>query len=258
MRLRHIFCALIFTSYAGAAAAAQFQIVSDFDDTVKITNVDNTKAAICNTLLSAKVFAGIPDLYRTFKNQGAPVSFVSSGVIHLKLLMYDDLIKNQIPYDNIFVRHFFAEGTLDFKYSRIVKLFKKNNLPIVFIGDDTQLDPDVFALFRSNYGNQALAIYIRNVTGRILPAGMRRFYTPYEIAVYEYLEGRMSFHDLEDIADKILSVKNVEELLPSFTKCPKNADDFINILDVSYDRTKLYDRTRDVIDHVLNLCAQRK
>jgi phosphatidate phosphatase APP1 len=211
MKLSRIFCAIILTSYAGLASAATYQIVSDFDDTVKMTNVDNTKAAICNTLLSNKVFAGVPELYQIFKSHGAPISLVSSGVIHIKFLMYNDLHDNGVPYDAIYLRRFFSEGTLDFKYSRLVKLFKQNKLPFVFVGDDTQLDPDVFNLFRANYGDQALAIYIRNVTGRVIPAGMRRFYTPYEIAVYEYLEGRMSYSDLEKIADKILSVKLPEK-----------------------------------------------
>jgi len=249
---------LIFSLFTGSYTfATTFQVVSDFDDTIKVTNVGSRKAAVCSTLLNSKVFTGIAPLFQKFKAKGAPVSLVSGGVIHWQFLMYDDLHKNNIPYDQIFMKGFLSESTLPFKYSKLVQLLSKHRLPMVLIGDDTQYDPDAYSQFRHEYPNYFLASYIRNVTGRPLPPHMRRFYTPYEIAVYEHLDGRLGFHDVEDVAQSILTTADRKTLFPHFVNCPKTEADLIGLIDISHDRSKLALLTRQVTAHLINLCNQR-
>src|SRR4051794_21515389 len=54
------------------AAADSFILVSDVDDTVKVTNVQNLHAAAKHAVASDLVFAGMPELYRELLGKDSP------------------------------------------------------------------------------------------------------------------------------------------------------------------------------------------
>jgi hypothetical protein len=234
-----------------------FQVVTDFDDTVKVTHVQNKRQALCNTLLSRKTFLGAAQLLNEFKSVGAPISIVSGGVIHLKALMYDDLKKAALKSDRIYMRHFLAESTLDYKYGKLVELLQHFELPMVLIGDDTQVDPDAYARFAREYPLYVKAVYIHRVTGRPLPRIARPYHTPFEIAVYEHLDGRLPRKSLEAIGELILQTQNSSDLFPDFVRCPDDISKMMDVRIASYHKSDLFTYVMRVTDHIVTLCQKR-
>ena len=57
-----------------AQANQPYQVISDFDDTIKITNVQNPVDAAKNSVLGKDFFTGTKALFTGFINQNSPVS----------------------------------------------------------------------------------------------------------------------------------------------------------------------------------------
>jgi hypothetical protein len=150
-------------------------IISDIDDTVKISNVNDRKSLLENTFLLD--FAAAPDmaqLYNEWSEHGARFHFVSSSPWQLYR-----------PLEEFLDRAGFPRSTLNLKPVRfrdetLFDLFKKgtetkpkaiekilNTYPereFILVGDSGEQDPEVYAAMLRKYPSQILKVYIRNVT----------------------------------------------------------------------------------------------
>jgi phosphatidate phosphatase APP1 len=184
-------------------------VISDIDDTVKVTNVADRRELLRNTFL--REFAavpGMPDVYRRWRAGGTAFHYVSAspwqlsrclcgflddvglpaGSMHLKLFrLKDSTPLGRLPSRKRSKRRVIEEIMRDFPGRKFL-----------LVGDSGEVDPEVYASVARRRGPQVSGIAIRLVAGRIpehrqrerlaalarrLPAGSLRFFTaPEELA----------------------------------------------------------------------------
>ena len=150
-------------------------IISDIDDTVKITNVTDRKRLLENTfLLDFSAVPGMAELYNGCSENDVSLHFVSSSPWQLYPVLEEFLDKSN------FQRSSFSLKAVRFRDETLLELFKKGTetKPVaikkllrtypgrkfVLVGDSGEQDPEVYANLLREYPEQVLRAYIRNVT----------------------------------------------------------------------------------------------
>jgi len=161
-------------------------VVTDMDDTIKETNVNNHTEARMNTLVRPfRPVAGMPELYRAWKEASGPaVHFhvVSAGPwqMHEPLRRFTEearfpaftwdmrsvdttdpktLIEETVKAD--------PNRLYEFKVQKIralmTRLLKRH---FVLVGDSGERDPETYATILSEFPDRVDAVFIHNVTGQ--------------------------------------------------------------------------------------------
>ena len=153
-----------------------FGIISDIDDTVKISEVvDRTKLLEHSFLLDFAAVPGMADVYNKWSNADTSLHFVSSSPWQFYSPLSEFL--ERAGFSN-FV---FRLKPVRFRDQTLFDLFKKGTetkpkviekiletypqRQFVLVGDSGEHDPEVYALIARKYPSQVLRIFIRNVTG---------------------------------------------------------------------------------------------
>jgi phosphatidate phosphatase APP1 len=152
-------------------------VISDIDDTVKITNVADKRELLRNTLLrDFAPVAGMPEVYRRWQESGVAFHYVSSspwqlsdclcgflgdaglpaGSMHLKLFR----LKDSTPLGRLPSRKRGKRRTID----RILDDFPGRRF--VLVGDSGERDPDIYASIARRRPEQVSGILIREVPAK--------------------------------------------------------------------------------------------
>ena len=213
--------ALLLISSA-ATAADTFVIVSDVDDTVKVTDVLHSARALPNAIGSKLVFAGMPELYAQLLGPGSDrerLRFISGSSTIPDRQLTEVLLA--FPAYNLTLRGLKASDSSVRYYEseRMKALYGTSSKMFILIGDDTEFDPEVYTNFAAAMPGQVRAIYIRRITGRQLPTGCIPFVTAYDIALEERLAGHFSEAQAAAVGRAVLASPD-STLLPRFQTCP--------------------------------------
>ena len=249
--------ALLLLSLSAArvtAAEEPFILVSDVDDTVKVTDVLHRNVSMRNAIHSKLVFAGMAELYRDLLGKDSPaerLEFISGSPRILLTHKVDECLRDaRFPPYRAALRNRVG-SVADFKTRVLRGLYGGSESQFLLIGDDTQSDPEVYAKFAAaKKPDQVLAIYIHQITGRALPPHSIPYLTAYDIALKEYQAQRLNALQAAEVG---LVVWKSEEaaFLPGFQKCPKEyaqLPDLPKPLEVL--QTQIRDRMKD-------LCSKR-
>jgi hypothetical protein len=155
---------------------AGVSVISDIDDTIKITDVLNRKTLIANTfMLDYKPVPGMAGVYRRWADQGAAFHYVSGSPWQLYPALSDFLARNGFPKGSLHLRNFrwLDSSALDLfgppekmKLQTIAAILQDfPHRRFILIGDTTERDPEIYGHFARLYPEQIRRIYIRNVTG---------------------------------------------------------------------------------------------
>jgi len=164
-------------------------VISDIDDTVKISNVTNRKSLLDHTfLLDFRAVPGMAELYGQWSAQGVSFHFVSSSPWQLYAPLREFLDASGFPFAA------FNLKVVRFRDETLFDLFKKGTetkpaiiegilqtypeRKFVLVGDSGEQDPEVYAALMHKYPGQVLKAYIRNVTDET--AGNERFSTVFD------------------------------------------------------------------------------
>ncbi len=150
-------------------------LISDIDDTVKISNINDRRGLLESTfLLDFAAVPGMASLYELWSAQGASFHFVSSSPWQL-----------YVPLDEFLQDAGFPRSTLSLKAVRfrdrtLFDLFKKGTetkpatiqkileaypkRQFILVGDSGEHDPEVYSALFRKYPEQIRKIYIRNVS----------------------------------------------------------------------------------------------
>ncbi len=209
-----------------AKSAESFILISDLDDTVKITDVLNVDNMHCNIVVGKLVFAGMPELYRSLLGDNYPAQrlmFLSGSPVIFTPQIRELLNNAKIHRYNLTLRsikEYLTSHTAEFKKKKLAELYgASKNEKLILIGDDTEKDPEVYANFAANR-KDVLAVYIHRITGRNLPQGSSAFVTAYDLALYEFKAGRLSEKDALVVGEAVLQSEN-NVFLPDFQQCPR-------------------------------------
>ncbi len=150
-------------------------VISDIDDTIKHSQVGDHKALLANTFLRKfKPAAGMPELYRQCADRGIVFHYVSGSPWQLYLPLAEFVEAEELPGGSFHLKQFRLK---DQSMLGLLQSQEANKLraiePIlaaypqrrfILIGDSGEQDPEIYAQVAQKYGEQVVAIFIRNVT----------------------------------------------------------------------------------------------
>lgn len=166
----------VFEGHVTLIEPAGLSIVSDIDDTVKITHViDHGKMFDATFFQDFQPAPGMAELYRGWVDNGAVVHFVSSSPWQLHGPLVEFFDTAGFPFATVSLKH------VRFKDSTFFDLFKSGEETkprqiepllqayprrrFVLVGDSGEQDPETYADLYRRHPSQIERIYIRNVTG---------------------------------------------------------------------------------------------
>jgi len=154
-----------------------WSIISDIDDTIKITQVADKREAVRNTLL--RPFATVPgmaEFYQACSARGFAFHYVSNSPWQLYEPLADFLETAGYPAGSFDLRHFRLQnpGTIaslwgsyrDHKLAAMGRLLAAYpQRRFVLVGDSGEEDPEIYAAIAERHPGQTAAVLIRNVSG---------------------------------------------------------------------------------------------
>jgi phosphatidate phosphatase APP1 len=157
---------------------APFLLVSDFDDTVAVTNVtDKGKLLAATFLQDAETQPAVPGmaaLYRCLTAGGAPLAFVSGSPVQLAPRLSRFLEKHGFPPAALYLRNVGPHTLSGYKEPVLARLLARfPELPLLLVGDSGEKDPEIFAALAKDHPGRVLRAYVRKATPEPGPA--RRF-----------------------------------------------------------------------------------
>lgn len=197
---------LLFLFISSDVFSAQTVLISDIDDTIKITGVKNIRL-VAYAGRDVEFFR-LSDLYNYFICKGKPVSCLSSkgkGVFNkniiyvtgapgfIRRLGQNFLEDNAYPYPQNTLWKDISQSTLDFKKEIIEKyiLSRSPHNKYILIGDNGEYDPQVYKYLKEKYPKRILATFIHMIylpegeKHRLLP-GQKAYLTSVDLAVHFY------------------------------------------------------------------------
>lgn len=149
-------------------------VISDIDDTIKVTRVTDRSEMLANTFYRPfKPVAGMAELYRTLQKRGAVFHFVSASPWQLSQPLQEMLAADRFPDGTLHLRDFRLADVRSLdeltnsnsKKAAIEELlqdFPKRRF--LLFGDSGERDPELYGEFARKHPKQITGIFIRNVT----------------------------------------------------------------------------------------------
>jgi hypothetical protein len=155
---------------------AGVSVVSDIDDTIKVTEIQNRQELLANTFLREfRPVPGMAGVFERWAKSGAAFHYLSAGPWQLHGVLTEFLEQHGFPAGSLYMRAFRWKDTDFFSLFSAPDRHKHANIePIIrsfphrrfmFVGDSGEQDPEIYGAFGRKYPNQVAAIYIRDVTG---------------------------------------------------------------------------------------------
>lgn len=217
---------LILSLVFSLSSWAAITVVSDLDDTIKITNSGREVDGTINALFSNHVFTGMTELFLAMRTYVDEVHVLSASPGVLRPKIKHTLSKKKIAVDSLILRNLLkGEDKLTYKVRHLKRLMEQNaGDDFIFLGDDVGADPEAYEELRKLYPNRVLAIYIHVINGRQLPKSSIRYWTTYDLFLREYMAGRMSKSWAEEASQLMLKEENLKLIFPDFAACPKTPE----------------------------------
>jgi phosphatidate phosphatase APP1 len=187
-------------------------VVSDIDDTIKVSNVADRRELIANTFLRPfQAAPGMAELYRGWASGGnVAFHYVSASPWQLYPPLADFVRLAAFPKGSFHLRpfrlkdqsgvDFLTTATLEYKLGvieRLLRLFPERRF--VLVGDSGEKDPEVYATLATRFPGQVAAILIRDVSPERETLDSPRFATLYAPLPAHVL--RRVFRDTGEVAD---------------------------------------------------------
>jgi hypothetical protein len=150
-------------------------VVSDIDDTIKVSDVRNRRALLRNTFLNPfKPASGMAGLYCSWTNADVQFYYVSASPWQLYEPLSGFVRSNGFPAGVFLLRDFrWKDKTVlslfndpeAYKVNRIQALLKQfPGRQFVLVGDSGERDPEAYAALAGDHPGQVRKILIRDVT----------------------------------------------------------------------------------------------
>jgi hypothetical protein len=235
-------------------------IVTDIDDTVKLTDVNHLTDAIVRSVFGRKAFAGMSTLYREIseRNDRSTLFFVTGSPRIFRKPLVEMIVANKFPAPWMLSLRDLSKSTPEFKVARITEILQ--GLPpegkLILVGDDGENDPETYATLLAQNPGRIAGVYIHRIQNRVLPAGEFAYDTAMDIAVSEMEKGRLSAEQVMRVGNAVLaeSQGDDERLALNYCYCPLSLDPVHNVGSQS-DAAELNARIRQ---RLVQICQDRK
>jgi len=153
--------------------ARGLSVISDIDDTIKISNVTRKRDLVKGVFFDQyRETPGFPDFYYSLQKLDVCFHYVSSSPWQLYPSLSSFLGK-YYPDGSVSQRHFYVGdesfvrfflNSMDYKIKTIGSLLQRfPERRFVLIGDSGEKDPEIYLQIARDYGNQIVAILIRDI-----------------------------------------------------------------------------------------------
>jgi len=217
------FLGLSLSSFVPLFGAGHFMIVSDFDDTIKITGAHKTWVSFTNTLIGKPPIAGMREVSRDWvASAGVMWNVVSGTPSFLRGSVENFFEKFQLPLGDLTLRKLGKDSSTQAYKERVIgEIIKKSQERVILVGDDTQADAAAYVNLKGIYGSKILSIYIHQVNPKRpeLPKGVQPYISPAELVLREMHEKHLSDLTLGRVLVE-MSQNPMKELFPSYYYCP--------------------------------------
>ena len=151
-------------------------VISDIDDTIKVSDVLNRKALLKNTFCCPfQPVTGMAEVYRAWENSfNARFHYVSAGPWQLYLPLAGFTRSNGFPAGTFHLKEFrvkdrsalnLFESPERYKTGVIEPLLRQfPKRQFVFVGDSGEKDPEIYGALARRFPEQVRHIFIRDVT----------------------------------------------------------------------------------------------
>jgi hypothetical protein len=212
---------LILLAFLSLQAQSAVTIVSDLDDTIKITHSALGSDAARYALFSDTIFTGMSEFFKASKYYANEMHVLSASPIILRGKILSTLKKHHIQHQSLILKNAWSrQSKFEYKLKELKKLFAKSSDDFILIGDDVAQDPESYEAIAKLYPHRVLGIYIHVVTGRKLPALSRKYWTSFDLFMEEFLAKRMNTSWIGKAAEIIIQEKNMKLVFPDFAQCP--------------------------------------
>ena len=148
-------------------------VISDIDDTIKVSNVKDKKALLANTFLKPfRAVPGMSDLYRTWEEEGAVFHYVSASPWQLYPTLSKFIADSGFPQGSFHLKNFRVKDRTFFDLFSSQEEYKKPVIESILqtypgrrfmlVGDGGEEDPEIFAAVARSHGDQVAHIFIRD------------------------------------------------------------------------------------------------
>jgi len=151
-------------------------VISDIDDTIKVSEVRNREALLLNTFCRPfKAVEGMAGLYRGWHTNGAQFHYLSASPWQLYIPLAEFIGKGGFPAGTFHMKDFRVKDSTvlallgdpeAFKLKLIRPLFQQfPQRRFVLVGDSGEKDPEIYGQVAREFPRQVERIFIRDVTG---------------------------------------------------------------------------------------------
>jgi hypothetical protein len=157
----------IFLTLFSALASANQQsiLISDIDDTIKVSHVLDTDSVVANASMTRNSFMGMPSLYQALLRDQKADKFVylSNAPERLMLWLHKRFLQsNGYPDGSLLLSR--SLHAKDHKLSSIRNVIKTENpKELILIGDNGEKDTIIYAQIKREYPNLKITTYIHQV-----------------------------------------------------------------------------------------------
>ena len=195
-----------------------FLLVSDLDDTLKISETSDYFKTVVRGLFRKDAYAGMNILYQELIGPKGMFVLISSSPRSIHGKVHRFLEKHKFPEHQIWLRDWVKQPKIkEYKRSNFQRLKETFPGPFIILGDDQEYDPEVFTEFKEANPDLVLKIYIRRIRGRKLPKGCFGFLTAFDIALEEYREKRLKIPQVSRIGKAVLEELDDDLIIPRFS-----------------------------------------
>lgn len=218
---------ILFFVFLSFAAQAGITIISDLDDTIKITNAGSKTNATFNGLFTKRVFTGMTEFFEETKSYTNSLHVVTASPTIIRPRVTATLAANAIDPDDVYLKPIFkGEDKISFKVRVIKSIMAETNDDVILMGDDVDKDPEVYTEIQRRFPRRVLGAYIHVVRNRPIPANLTRYWTTFDLALREFISGRMAMASVKKIGKPLLRTSKLSRIFPKFANCPTEADVF--------------------------------
>lgn len=231
------------------SAQASITIVSDLDDTIKITEAGGNATDI----IGDDVYTGMPEFLAAAKEYSPTLYVLSASPSIMRSKIASTLKKRKVIYNGLVLRSNITEGKFEYKVREIKKLMEQSSDDFIFLGDDLGKDPEAYSEIARQFPGRVLGIYIHVVNGRKITSDSVPYWTSFDLTLREFEASRMTPGWVEKIIDLLKSEAKLQYIFPKKAQCPSEASVW-----EWQTRTIFMQEAQDLIERFTSFCQARQ
>lgn len=244
--MKTLFFILLFVSFSAQAAIS---IISDLDDTIKITQASGD----LGDLLGHDVYTGMPEFLKSARDYTDKLFVLSASPSFLRSKIINDFRERGIKFEGLILRDNIFEDKFGYKVREISRILDKTDDDFILIGDDWGDDPEVYAEIMRLYPGRVIESYIHVVKGRQIPESVVTYWTSFDLYLREFEASRMKQSRVKTALKKLSSEKDMELVFPREADCPTTTSVWEWQLTTTFAR-----EAESLMGHLTSFCQARQ